>query len=522
MQLRGSYHYFIYFLLVSIPLVVKYIYIDKNDYWLDEAYTAWFVNSSYYDLWFWVPSFESHPPLYYTLVKTWNIIVSNLFVVPERYFSYFLSIALTSLIFLATKKIGKQIKASNQSHKYGIFFFIGFSPLVIQYSVEARPYMLLQLSFLVALYGAISIYSNDVGKERKNWLILTLGVVLTNWSHNLGSIYSFVIYIVLIVYGITDKGYQKTYFRQLLYSVGVAFTLSLPLLSMVNSQLNTWQVGSWINEPDVSSVYSALSNLYSFHFLDPLLKKILGAGLPFLFLSTILKLIPVFLMFFGISKLWHNNQTVWVLLLCIGFLVPCITLTISLFGPNIFLERTLLPSIIPYYILLALSLSLIEHFILRSCVMLLLIIQLSYGAQFEVRYRVKEPWKQITQDLISDLKINDLVFLLPNTLNLPISYYDVESRLENRTLSIPAEYPAINVSTFYPAGTPAVPGVSKDNQKWLTRRINKIKGRIILVTRMENLFDPKEITRTALEENFKLSSETSYMEVIKLSTYIRK
>src|SRR3546814_4255423 len=40
--------------------------------WLDEAYSVWFSQQSWHVLWRETPYYETHPPLYYSLLKLWR------------------------------------------------------------------------------------------------------------------------------------------------------------------------------------------------------------------------------------------------------------------------------------------------------------------------------------------------------------------------------------------------------------------------------------------------------------------
>ena len=74
-QVSSSKNIFFWMLLIGVigsSVALKYQSINLFSYWLDEAYTVWFAKQSFYDLWFLIPGFESHPPFYYTLVKMWG------------------------------------------------------------------------------------------------------------------------------------------------------------------------------------------------------------------------------------------------------------------------------------------------------------------------------------------------------------------------------------------------------------------------------------------------------------------
>ena len=58
--------------LVLVAVFVRWIGITHRELWLDEAYSAWFSDRSWIDLWTRVPTYEPHPPLYYSLLKLWK------------------------------------------------------------------------------------------------------------------------------------------------------------------------------------------------------------------------------------------------------------------------------------------------------------------------------------------------------------------------------------------------------------------------------------------------------------------
>src|SRR5690349_12330454 len=56
-------------LVMIIALGVRAIGLSARPLWLDEAYSAWFSSRSWDYLWTVVPTYEPHPPFYYSVLK---------------------------------------------------------------------------------------------------------------------------------------------------------------------------------------------------------------------------------------------------------------------------------------------------------------------------------------------------------------------------------------------------------------------------------------------------------------------
>ena len=58
-------------LIILIATALRTLTLPDRPLWLDETYSAWFASRSLVELWTEVPLYETHPPLYYTLLKGW-------------------------------------------------------------------------------------------------------------------------------------------------------------------------------------------------------------------------------------------------------------------------------------------------------------------------------------------------------------------------------------------------------------------------------------------------------------------
>ncbi|NJO54288.1 MAG: hypothetical protein HC829_05055, partial [Bacteroidales bacterium] len=60
-------------LVLALAVWFRFHEIGRLPLWLDEAYSFWFSGQSFRSLWTFVPTFETHPPVYYSLLRLWRV-----------------------------------------------------------------------------------------------------------------------------------------------------------------------------------------------------------------------------------------------------------------------------------------------------------------------------------------------------------------------------------------------------------------------------------------------------------------
>src|SRR4051812_23952377 len=58
--------------ITVLALALRLINLGGRPLWLDEAFSAWFADRSFNYLWTVLPTYEAHPPFYYSLLKLWR------------------------------------------------------------------------------------------------------------------------------------------------------------------------------------------------------------------------------------------------------------------------------------------------------------------------------------------------------------------------------------------------------------------------------------------------------------------
>src|SRR3954451_18905932 len=60
--------------LSILALLLRVANIATRPIWLDEAFSDWSSGQSFRSLWTVLPTYEVHPPFYYSLLKVWRML----------------------------------------------------------------------------------------------------------------------------------------------------------------------------------------------------------------------------------------------------------------------------------------------------------------------------------------------------------------------------------------------------------------------------------------------------------------
>lgn len=154
---------------LALALVLRVINLNQS-LWLDEAISALAVRDySYSQI---VSAFiigDTHPPLYYFILKAW----SGAFGYWEptlRVLSVIFGVLTVYVVYLIAKKIGGK--------KLGIVssFLLATAPLHIYYSQEIRMYSLSALAVSFAVFLFIRLL--DKNPNQKDWILFSLSLLL--------------------------------------------------------------------------------------------------------------------------------------------------------------------------------------------------------------------------------------------------------------------------------------------------------------------------------------------------------
>src|SRR5207237_1465929 len=63
--------------ITLLALLVRVTGLTSRTLWLDEAFSAFFSAQSFHYLWTVLPTYEAHPPFYYSLLKVWRTVFGS-------------------------------------------------------------------------------------------------------------------------------------------------------------------------------------------------------------------------------------------------------------------------------------------------------------------------------------------------------------------------------------------------------------------------------------------------------------
>lgn len=460
--------------LMVLALGLRLIGMGVRPLWLDEAYSAWFASRSWHDLWTQVPTYEPHPPFYYSLLKVWRDMFGG-GPLALRSFSLLFAVATVPLMIAASAELERQQPSGRPLLRAGMAaFLIACSPMLVLMGAEARPYPLLIFAYALALLGVLRLmreFANGPGGW-PSWAMLIAGTELGLWAHGLGSLYA------LCLAGALAPAWLKAPMTSQRLTRGIAagaiiILFYLPCLLMMMPRAGDWGTG-WLSwEPLMALQLFAL-------YAIPVEVLTVSAAVAALVMILLAKRAVQG----GIeARGWGADRAI--LLLWWG--PPLLAIAVSQLAMPVFLPRTLTPTLVPAYLALAGALARVdaprERFALTAA---LAITIMPAAVQIGLRPAV-EPWDEVSAYLKRNVGPADRVWLYPNDSALPLR--EAGSAIPAR--GIPGDYPATGFKGPIRAGSPAVVSLTRQQAEDVAQNpsIREVPT-IWLVTRQSGIFDP--------------------------------
>jgi len=371
--------------------------ISDRDFWYDEAFTGIAVGEKLHDMMAMIVN-DVHPPLYYLAAKVFSS-PFNYSVFSIRLFSAIFGVLGVWAIYLFTKELFDRRTALWAS------LIIAISPFAVQYSQEARMYVMLVFLITIAAYFFVRALKTDRTRYFIFWGIFTGLACLT---HYMGLIFSAIYLPVFITWKIIDgRIYEKKISwkmikdflpsKKFLAGYGAAFLVFSPWLTTFIYHLT--HMGNnleWIVPANLGDIFW---NLQMFIFGTPKGEMSAGMANPNEFYgvanNTAVTLIVIFFVaitVFLFKKRKDKQKISAVLILSVGFMF--IVYLLSLFGERFFVARYLMPAAYFTFVYLGLWLASVR---LRTAIYALVIyITLMFTFQ---PYYYSQGWNELKKNL---------------------------------------------------------------------------------------------------------------------------
>ncbi|MEA3058207.1 MAG: hypothetical protein QOF34_1022 [Sphingomonadales bacterium] len=469
-----------------LALGVRAIGLGSRPLWLDEAYSAWFSARGWHYLWAVVPTYEVHPPFYYSLLKLWRGLFGG-GAVALRSLSILFGIATIPVMIAAAREQERQQPSGRRLLRAcAVAFIAAFSPMLVLLGQEARPYPLLIFAYALATLGLLRLlreFRAGTSGEWRSWLLLGVGTEVALWAHALG-----ILYAICLMLALAPTWLARPLQRgRLVRGAAVATLAALayaPCLVMMASRTGDWGTG-WLSWKPVMLIQ--LVGLYSVP------GEALTAGSAVAAVAILL-LIKRALQ----SALEQSGWTADRALLLLWLGPPLVAVVISATFIPVFLPRTLSATLVPAYLAIAGALARTSSAKERSWLAGAIAITLVPTAVQVATRPGMERWDEVGSYLKSHVRPGDEVWVYPNDSALPLGELGAAPY---RPRGIPADYPATGVKGLVRAGSPAVVLLSPDQSRTVARDpAHRQAPTIWLVTRQSAFFDPRNEVPTALAQ----------------------
>ena len=133
--------------------------LDARSLWLDEAYSKWYSALDLAEIWSLVPQTDSHPPLYYSLLRGWRLMFGDS-VFALRLPSAVVGCALMATLVPISREISRLLYWDEVKARGLILVgmaFVALSPLAIVSARQVRSYSIQMLFYSLALYSILRI-----------------------------------------------------------------------------------------------------------------------------------------------------------------------------------------------------------------------------------------------------------------------------------------------------------------------------------------------------------------------------
>lgn len=329
---------------LGIFVAITLFNVSRASIWFDEAFSSYITQFNFLQIAQYT-GVDVHPPLYYWLLKVWEMVFGTTDIALRSMSIFFGATAITTAYVLSRRLFGRLVGGVS-------LLFLVLSPMLIRYGDEARMYTLATTIVLLATYVLIKATETN---KRRYWVIYGILVGLGMWTHYFTALawLAHVVWRVMMVRrGSIKKGlfWKKFFTKNVIISYIVAIGVFLPWLPFMAFQLGSIQGGGfWIGAVGSYSFTNYFTNV--FYYLEQSVVKGWAAMLLFVVLGA---LIVLAIKTFRTFK--RTDKQNYILILCLAF-VPVILLFLASLPPfrSSFVERYVLPAMVAFDIFAAVT-----------------------------------------------------------------------------------------------------------------------------------------------------------------------
>lgn len=501
------------FLIMLLSLTVRLVGLGTKSLWLDEAFSLWFSEQSWGYLWTVVPSYETHPPFYYSILKLWRSlmgsgeaalrlpsVLANVLTLPCLY--------LTGCIAGADSR-GRWLGLLAAALAGGWYF-------QIHHAQEARPYALLTFASAFTLLCATWLVSNrdrltrpigrvlrDDGCAALSLLGLGTGLALQLWLHNMAALPVAVLALYLIAWWATG-GNERPLLVALAIPAFLAFLLYAPNLSTLIAQTGAVRESFWLKAPNAMRLLDWLATVYGQRIwqLDPLSRLVIVS-------------VTVATGTVGLARICRGHggggAAVFGLIVVMAFGPFALAVAVTYLATPVLLPRTLAHVQMPLVLILAALPAALPPRSRPAGVVIVLVLALAgalahLGTVERQAAGADRQYAQVVQLIAASDAPRAPVLLVPNSLELPLGYYAERFGAGLELRPVPSRYPVLSEHQRYPSGNRGEPAPTAAVWSETIAGLEEFDT-LWAVLRLPRLFDPAGLLDEALSRHFPCREE---------------
>jgi mannosyltransferase len=378
--------------ITAVGAVLRLFLLGAKSIWLDEAFSITITQRSLIDVLRMVVQTDTHPPLYYLVLKFWLLFSHHETWV--RLLSVIFSTASIPLMY----RLVARMYGDDRAGLLGAII-LAFSPFHLWYAQEARMYAMLIFFVLASAYFFVGALQNG---ETNEWIGYTVTTTLALFTDN-GAIWYLVTLVIFFL--ISIRRFRQRFADWFLSSLLIAllYAVWLPFLYM---QVRQVTASFWLPPPSFRTVLDAILDFHSYNF--PAIE------------ISLLYLAMIFVIAYIVpGKSWQRQlASLWL------FLPLAISLLLSLRQP-IFLSRNLISASLGLYLLIV---DTVWKFQARKAILALFIPLISMNLISVGRnlfFTQKEDWRDAakTVAISAESRPGGLVVFIPGFSEIPFQYY---------------------------------------------------------------------------------------------------
>jgi len=485
-----------------LGLLLRLPTLAGRSLWLDETYSAWFSALTLHQLWTDVPRYETHPPMYYSMLVLWRA----LFGASEgalRSLSVLASVLTIAVVACAGRVLrslpGRDVAALVAA------LFLAVNTGSVAYAQQARPYALETLAATLAILAAWSLLerllagrtgARDVGAPAA---ALAVSTGATLWMHDTGAMVALGVWaglaLTLLVHTRGQRGRQSLVLGAAGLGAVAVFSPFLPLLALQATHVAA--TAFWVrSEP---------KDLVAAWYL------VTGGS------DSTLACFGV-LMLAGLVAAWRRCRPQALFVLVVLLLPLSAVLAFSFLVKPIFIDR-LFEWMTPLAMVVAAIGAVAALPSRASPAWRVAAIAITVGLSLKATYWLlawqREDWRGIVQAIERQARPGDLVVVVPNELSVPLAYY-ARGPAFPELLCLPGPFPALDLPRVYVANLGA-PRIAPEDIAALRARL-ATHGRVWYIDRLADLYDVDDSVRREIAARHTLRS-TGHSLAIHWSLY---